>query len=79
MSLKYVFYVLVNHSGNFFNRCENFFFFSINGGHPPSGFSFEHGYHIISYTATDSYGNMAVCSFGFRVTGKQQTQSSYKM
>ncbi|CAG2241797.1 unnamed protein product [Mytilus edulis] len=50
---------------------------SINGGVPPSGFSFEHGYHIISYTATDSRGNMAVCSFGFRVTVNYCRQSLY--
>lgn len=49
---------------------RNFLFFSTKGGHPPSGSLFEHGYHIISYTAIDVHGNMAVCSFGFRVTGK---------
>ncbi|CAC5361884.1 unnamed protein product [Mytilus coruscus] len=50
---------------------------SINGGKPPSGSSFEHGYHIISYTATDINGNMGVCSFGFRVTVNYCRESLY--
>ncbi|XP_071132591.1 sushi, von Willebrand factor type A, EGF and pentraxin domain-containing protein 1-like isoform X2 [Mytilus edulis] len=50
---------------------------SLNGGKPPSGSLFEHGYHIISYTATDVHGNMGVCSLGFRVTVNYCRESLY--
>lgn len=42
----------------------------VSGGHPASGSEFEHGYHTIQYTATDTHGNKDFCTIKFRVIGK---------
>ena len=35
-----------------------------------SGSTFADGTHMISYTATDDYGNTALCTFNIIITGR---------